>query len=475
VAHYRSLQYELGVVHAKIEDARAKGVNVEEAEKHLYRGGEMLVAHNYLEAGNLIKKADETIDRLIKAHFTLAKASEEIKRLEKRIGEAKSAGLDVSDSELILGEAKSAMESGLYEEVLEHISRAAEALRLTKEEGVKKVLVVGQKAEEKISQPEKIEKIEVKKKELPILKVEHKEKKKIVIYPKGEEASELSDMEMYQKAWDKIFEADMQLAEAKEAGLDVALAENAIIRAKDEVGRNEYASAEKLAIEALQLIEQAKGKEKLSEAKKKKEEATPIVEAADKAVNDGLSKGMTLDEAEKMMVEAKAALASGDYDGAIDFARQAEKIVKRVEKEFNQVSEMLDSASALVSQKRKAGEDVSELEVMLANAVSELALGHYTKVKEIVERIEIGDVGKDTPIAKPTESISKAEALPAAKPIESSRVKIKQLPRCPECGQEVQTQWKACAYCKNKLMKTCDCGKEVAVYWKSCPYCKKIF
>ena len=478
IAHYRSLQYELGVVHAKIEDARAKGVNVEEAEKHLYRGGEMLVAHNYLESGNLIKKADETIERLIKAHFTLTKASEEIKRLEKRIGDAKSAGLDVSDAELILGEAKGAMETGLYEEVLEHISRAAEALRLTKEEGVKKVLVVGQKVEEKVAvQPEKIAKVEVKKKELPILKVEHKEsgKKKIVIHPKGEEASELLDMDLYQKAWDKIFEADMQLAEAKEAGLDVALAENAIIRAKDEVGRNEYVSAENLAKEALQLIEQAKGKVKAADAKKKKEEAQPIIEAADKAVNDGLSKGMTLDEAEKMMVEAKAAFASGDYEGAIDFAKQAEKIVKKVEKEFNQVSEMLDSASALVNQKRKSGEDVSELEVMLANAVSELALGHYTRVKEIVERIEIGDVGKDTPIAKPAEAISKAEALPAAKPIESSRVRIKQLPRCPECGQEVQTQWKACAYCKNKLTKTCECGREVAVYWKSCPYCKKIF
>ncbi len=477
-AHYRSLQYELGVVHAKIEDARAKGVNVEEAEAQLYRGGELLVAHNYLESGNIIKKADEAIDRLTKLHYTSGHASEEIKRLEKKIADSKVQGLDVADAELILGEARGTLDSGMYEETLEHIKRATEALRLTKEDGTKKVIVVPQKAsaaaESAPSAPPA--------KELPVLKVEHKPekdakiKKKITVHPKEGVEDEVSDMDLYQLAWDKIFDADMQLAQAKEEGLDVALAENAIIRAKDEVGRNEYASAQNLASEALQLIAQAKGNPKVAETRKKKDEALPIVEDAERAVNDGLSKGMALDEAEKMIVEAKAAFASGVFEDAIDFAHQAEKIVKKVEKEFAQVSEMLDSASALVGQKRRNGESVTELELMLANAVSEMALGHYTRVKDIIERIEIGDVGREAPIAKPAEAISKAEALPAAKPIEGARerVRLKQLPKCPECGQELQTQWKACPYCKKKLTKNCECGREVAVYWKSCPYCKRV-
>jgi len=47
--------------------------------------------------------------------------------------------------------------------------------------------------------------------------------------------------------------------------------------------------------------------------------------------------------------------------------------------------------------------------------------------------------------------------------------------KCPECGADVDENWKRCPYCgaKTEITKCPNCGSSVASNWKFCPYCEE--
>ncbi|TFG01078.1 MAG: zinc-ribbon domain-containing protein [Promethearchaeota archaeon] len=44
--------------------------------------------------------------------------------------------------------------------------------------------------------------------------------------------------------------------------------------------------------------------------------------------------------------------------------------------------------------------------------------------------------------------------------------------KCPNCGKEIEEEWKKCPFCSKILKKDCpNCGKTLKVNWLSCPFC----
>ena len=71
---------------------------------------------------------------------------------------------------------------------------------------------------------------------------------------------------------------------------------------------------------------------------------------------------------------------------------------------------------------------------------------------------------------RPRETLS--EAYERSLEEEALLQEIEEKPTCPGCGQRVQTDWQACAYCHTRLKKPCmHCGHMLELSWNLCPYC----
>lgn len=43
---------------------------------------------------------------------------------------------------------------------------------------------------------------------------------------------------------------------------------------------------------------------------------------------------------------------------------------------------------------------------------------------------------------------------------------------CPDCQQEINSEWQFCPNCKKQLQKQCSkCGNNLDISWDLCPYC----
>ncbi len=43
---------------------------------------------------------------------------------------------------------------------------------------------------------------------------------------------------------------------------------------------------------------------------------------------------------------------------------------------------------------------------------------------------------------------------------------------CPNCGRDVQTDWRLCPHCQTRLRKPCpNCSRLLELQWNTCPYC----
>jgi RNA polymerase subunit RPABC4/transcription elongation factor Spt4 len=71
---------------------------------------------------------------------------------------------------------------------------------------------------------------------------------------------------------------------------------------------------------------------------------------------------------------------------------------------------------------------------------------------------------------RPRETLS--EAYERSLEEEALLQEIEEKPACPGCGQRVNHNWQACAYCHTRLKKPCvHCGKLLELSWDLCPYC----
>lgn len=71
---------------------------------------------------------------------------------------------------------------------------------------------------------------------------------------------------------------------------------------------------------------------------------------------------------------------------------------------------------------------------------------------------------------RPRETLS--EAYERSLEEEALLQEIEEKPTCPGCGQRVQANWQACAYCHTRLKKPCiQCGEMLQLSWDLCPYC----
>src|SRR5687767_12665296 len=73
-------------------------------------------------------------------------------------------------------------------------------------------------------------------------------------------------------------------------------------------------------------------------------------------------------------------------------------------------------------------------------------------------------------LLRPRETLS--EAYERSLEEEALLQEIEEKPTCPGCGQRIQDDWQACAYCHTRLKKPCfHCGELLELSWNLCPHC----
>jgi hypothetical protein len=73
-------------------------------------------------------------------------------------------------------------------------------------------------------------------------------------------------------------------------------------------------------------------------------------------------------------------------------------------------------------------------------------------------------------LLRPRETLS--EAYDRSLEEEALLQEIEEKPACPGCGQRIQDNWQACAYCHTRLKKPCyHCHKLLELSWNLCPHC----
>jgi len=105
--------------------------------------------------------------------------------------------------------------------------------------------------------------------------------------------------------------------------------------------------------------------------------------------------------------------------------------------------------------------EYKEYILQLVSSINEIAgLDFDETVKQIVAEMESEDQTIQTPHEEQDQGI------------ESNTLSSKKNEVCPDCGNEIESNWVVCPTCGLNLPRKCqNCGANLEADWNSCPYC----
>ncbi|MGD2088116.1 MAG: zinc ribbon domain-containing protein [Candidatus Aminicenantes bacterium] len=108
-------------------------------------------------------------------------------------------------------------------------------------------------------------------------------------------------------------------------------------------------------------------------------------------------------------------------------------------------------------------------EIALLNSQKEIAADLFKKAQEeerkstSVTALEIEEMET---IEEPLEEKKEKKLIP---------VPQKEILKCPNCGERVESDWEVCPTCDTVLdLEMCVCGQKIKPHWKRCPACQRI-
>ena len=126
------------------------------------------------------------------------------------------------------------------------------------------------------------------------------------------------------------------------------------------------------------------------------QKASEALESAKFVLRSVSNLGIEVEQADKLVSDAKRSYNQGQYQHCIDYAVRAEKIASRAEKEREKTGAALTRAENILQSIDHKGVAVSEAENLLAQAEKLLARHHYKEARERAEEaIEIAQRQED--------------------------------------------------------------------------------
>jgi plasmid maintenance system antidote protein VapI len=362
IEKHSELSATLGSMKSRVDEAKQKGIDITSSIAKLK------VAENALSGGSFeaASKALEEINSELEQQSAVYSVKEKLTLSKECIAIAKSLDLNTSDVEL--GHKKSVvyMNNGQLENAITSATKTAESA----EE------LCNLKISEMLSNAYSMI-IEAKKIGLDVLTVE-------VLYQKAEEALALRKYEKAAKyasqSLDEIEEirdesqrsaniihlAGNYIQEAENIKADVTEAKKLLERAFTELKNNEYMVSIELGKKCIRSAKLAKEK-KVSDA----------IQMFENNLTKLKKEGGDVEEAEKLLEEAKLALNDEDYKEALRLAMLSENEIEKADLQKKMAVEIISVTAAKLKDAEKKGIGVDDVRAQLMEAANALKNNDY--------------------------------------------------------------------------------------------------
>ncbi|UCE37649.1 MAG: hypothetical protein JSW00_19755 [Thermoplasmata archaeon] len=379
IGEHEELTATIIALKSKIEEATKHDIDMSSPMKKLVEAEKSLSAGSFKAVSDLVEECTNEVTQLTLVHSI----NEKMEFGKECIEIAKNLEMDTSDAELQLKKTVIYMNNEQFENALNSAQKTAERA----EE------LCNVKISDMLSNAYSMI-IEAKKIGLDVLTVE-------VLYQKAEEALELHRYEKAakyashslgeieeirdesQRTANIINLAGNYIQEAESLKADVSEARKLLEKAFSELKNNEYLASIELGKKCIRLAKKAK-ELKVSEA----------ISSFQSIINKSKSEGMDVSKAEKLLEEARIALADEDYNEALRLAMQSESEVEKVDLQKKMAAEIIAVTAAKLKEAEKKGIGADNVRKLLIKAATALKNLEYVKALEFA--LESGIVLSET-------------------------------------------------------------------------------
>jgi hypothetical protein len=186
---------------------------------------------------------------------------------------------------------------------------------------------------------------------------------------------------VYCSAKDRFMMVDKLISDAKAIGADTEMAESEVKNARVLLDAGEFAKA----------VEKASNAIKLAETSKKQYYSYGVrytIRAVEKIINSIKELGVSTEEPEGMLKDAKTALAEEDYERAEECAKMAERIALYTEEKAEEISSGIGRLDGMISKAKAENRDTGAAEGLLVEAKNLAKKGNYGSSLEYLREAE---------------------------------------------------------------------------------------
>jgi len=372
----------LNRVERRLHDARAEGLDVEVAGDLLNRAHAHFAQADYDDAIESAKAAEKAIVEILRKHETAQEeqgrrardaAKDEIGQLKKILADLGRADIAITNADLALSRAEAAFEEGRFDDVARELAdtkEIAESLTIGLEAAAKDLIKEAERevvttrssglaparaemvlvtAKEAIEDRRFVEAIEYKKVIEDIIEDIHREK------AVGEFRQVLSELQA---------RIETQTA----LGADLHIASDLLAKAQERLAQGDVTDLDELTREIGQAIDT--GRHSSAEA---------FLGVINRALDEGLSLGLSSRDVEALRADAEAAVNTGDLEEVQELKRRVEE---RVEKErrrslTRKATAEIQSLNELIVQSEELGITMATARARLGDARRSAEIGDF--------------------------------------------------------------------------------------------------
>jgi tetratricopeptide (TPR) repeat protein len=192
---------------------------------------------------------------------------------------------------------------------------------------------------------------------------------------KSVEEAEIAEMRLLTRV---ISDVHSLIASAKKEGVNTALSENLLTRAKQSLDEKKYKDALNLAM---------KSESELERVGLQQEMASTTITVTETKIQKMKEEGFTCPEAEAIVAKAKEMFDAGDYIQALEMAIQASDALNRASEAFTDIKENFNLMRSAVELLEKCRIDTGNLQAESDVVAKNFKDGAYVQVKDAVTEI----------------------------------------------------------------------------------------
>ncbi len=361
-----------------IHSAKDIGISLEEPEEMVDEARALMNDDYYLEA---IEKIEECRDRINEIRDKSKKAANKLKEIKEEIEEAKNINADVTKAEEMLDRAMENLRKDNYEIAME----LAEDIEGRVEEAeVQRVEKIHSTFEDKIAdvRSEGINTALADNLMRRAKKAKEEGNYKEAINLAMQSEGELERIELQQDIAERsINTTKNKLKEAREKGVKVKKAKEALEEAKEAYQGGFYVKAFDNAVESGEM---------LNKALKIHEEVNDFLEELDIIVQEGGKMDLEIGKIEDIKDSMEKRLEEGEYEDAYSLGGEAEEELEGLKSELK---EKVEEFEEKLKDMEEEGKEVGEAIEKIRKARAKLEMDSMTEVFELVHqaREEIGE------------------------------------------------------------------------------------